>query len=100
METDMTIKKTKLAAMFAAALSLAAPLALGATPADAAPHHMGGGMMGGTGHKDSMHDRNHHPPMRAEHRPRQPHGHYRWRAGAWNWSHNQWSWAPGIWIRF
>jgi len=95
----MKIKTTRLALALVGALSLAAPLALSATPAEAAPH--GGGMMGGgMGHMDAFHDRNHRPPARAEHRPRQPHGHYRWRTGAWNWDHNQWTWQPGIWIRF
>lgn len=101
MEITMTFKTTKLAGALFAALTVAAPLALSATPAAAAPHHddaMGGGMMGG--HADVMHDRGHRPPQRFEHRPRQPHGHYRWRAGAWNWNHNQWMWAPGLWIRF
>ncbi len=95
----MTIKTTKLALALIGALSMAAPLALSVSPADAAPH--GGGMMGGgMGHMDAMHDRNHRPPMRDEHRPRQPHGHYRWRAGAWSWNHDQWVWGPGVWVRF
>jgi hypothetical protein len=105
----MTIK-TKLAGALFAALTIAAPLALSATPADAAPmksiqvarndHDNNFGRDNNRGHMDAFHDRNHRPPMRAENRPRQPHGHYRWRAGAWNWSHNQWAWQPGIWIRF
>jgi hypothetical protein len=99
----MTIK-SKLAGALFAALTVAAPLALSASPADAAPmrptiamrndHDNGGGRM------DAFHDRNHRPPMRAEHRPSMPHGHYRWRAGAWNWHGNQWTWAPGLYIRF
>ena len=90
----MTIK-TK---FFALAL-LAAPLALVAAPAGAEPH--GGGMMMMSGHHvDAMHDHAHRPPMRDEHRPPMPHGHYRWRAGAWGWHNNAWTWTPGIWIRF
>jgi Ni/Co efflux regulator RcnB len=93
----MTIKSTRLALALLGALAFAAPLALSATPADAAPHS--GGMMGGS-HQDAFHDRNHRPPAQHENRPRQPHGHYRWRAGAWNWNQNQWAWQPGLWIRF
>jgi hypothetical protein len=96
-------KTTKLALALIGALSIATPLALSVSPAEAAPH--GGGMMGGHdhnmgGHMDSMHDRNHRPPTRNESRPRQPHGHYRWRAGAWSWNHDQWVWGPGVWVRF
>jgi hypothetical protein len=91
-ETQMSIK-TKLFAG-ALALSLAA-----ATGASAAPH--GGGMMMMSGHHpDAFHDHNHRPPLRVEHRPPQPHGHYRWRTGAWGWRNNAWTWTPGIWIRF
>jgi len=78
----MTISTKFLAAAFV--LALAAPLA----PAEAAPHG-GGGMM--SGHNDNFHDRNHRPPLRAEHRPPMPHGHYHWRAGAWNWRNGAWS---------
>ena len=46
----MRIKSTKLALALIGALSVAAPLALSTTPADAAPH--GGGMMMGGGHMD------------------------------------------------
>jgi Ni/Co efflux regulator RcnB len=111
----MTIK-TKFAGALFAALTIAAPLALSATSADAAPmkpiqmarndHDNNSGRdnnsrdNNGRGHVDAFHDRNHRPPMKVEYRPRQPHGHYRWRAGAWNWSQNQWAWQPGIWIRF
>ncbi len=90
----MTIKTTKLAGALFAALTVAAPLALSATPAEAAPHR-GGGF-----HVDPMRDRGHRPATRFERRPHQPHGHYRWRAGAWNWSRDHWVWAPGIWMRF
>ena len=93
----MTIKSIKLAGALFAALTVSAPLALSATPAEAAPH--GGGMMG-IHQPDSMHDRNHRPPQRVENRPHQPRGHANWRAGKWNWSRDHWEWAPGIWIRF
>jgi hypothetical protein len=89
----MTIKAKLAGAMFAV-LTIAAPLALTTTPAAAAPHG------GGYHHPDAMHDRDHRPPMRVEHRSRQPHGHYKWREGRWNWSHDHWIWMPGIWIRF
>jgi hypothetical protein len=98
-ETAMTYKTTKLALALIGALTVAAPMALSTTPAEAAPH--GGAMMGGmNSHNDAFHDRNRRPPLRAENRPRQPHGNYHWRAGAWTWNHNQWQWAPGLWIRF
>src|SRR5690242_1293893 len=103
--------KSKLTGALFAALTIAAPLALSASPADAAPmkpiqiarndhdNHFGrdNNFSGdnGRGHMDAFHDRNHRPPMKVEHRPRQPHGHYRWRNGAWNWRGNQWVWAPG-----
>ena len=96
----MAFKSTRLALALLGALTVATPLAL-TTSAEAAPRHDGGGMMGGgMGHMDAFHDRNPRPPMRAEHRPNQPRGHYHWRNGAWNWNHNQWVWAPGIWLRF
>ena len=88
----MTIKT----GIFALAI-LAAPLALTAAPASAAPN--GGGMMMG-GHHDAMHDHAHRPPPRDEHRPPMPHGHYRWRTGAWGWNNGAWAWTPGIWVRF
>ncbi len=93
----MTLKTKILAGLFA--LSIAAPLGL-ATPASAAPGHGNNIMMRGGGHPDAFHDHGHRPPQRVEHRPRQPHGHYRWRTGQWNWSRDHWVWAPGIWIRF
>ena len=65
----MTIKSTKLALALLGALSFAAPLALGATPAEAAPVHNGGGMMqigvhNDMGHVDMFHDQRHRPPVR------------------------------------
>ena len=84
----MKIKTT----LFAAALALSlAPLA-----ANAEPHH-GGGMMGG---HDIYHDHGHRPPLRVEHRPPMPHGHYHWRDGSWGWRGGVWVWTPGLWIRF
>lgn len=95
----MTIKSMKLAGALFAALTVAAPLALSATPAEAAPH--GGGMMGSGFHQvDQMHDRNHRPPLRVEYRSHQPRGHSHWRAGQWNWSRDHWVWTQGIWLRF
>jgi hypothetical protein len=86
----MRIKTT----LFAGALALSlVPLA-----ANAAPH--GGGMMMMSGNHDAFHDHSHRPPMRVEHRPPMPHGHYRWHDGAWGWQNNAWVWAPGIWVRF
>jgi len=84
----MTIRIKILAAGFALAL---------AAPAVAAP--LGGGMMM-SGRHDIFHDHSHRPPVRAEHRPPMPHGHYRWRDGAWNWRNGVWVWGPGLWIRF
>jgi hypothetical protein len=78
----------KLAGALAFALSAATPLMV--STASAAPYH---------GHMDAMHDHGHRPPMRAEHRPPMPHGHYRWRAGNWGWQHDHWGWTPGIWVR-
>ena len=105
--------KSKLTGALFAALTIAAPLALSATSADAAPmkpimiarndhngHDNNFGRDNNRGHMDAFHDRNHRPPMKVEYRPRQPHGHYRWRNGGWNWRGNQWVWAPGIRIRF
>ncbi|HWD29910.1 MAG TPA: hypothetical protein VG387_22250 [Rhizomicrobium sp.] len=80
--------------LFAGALALAA----GTAAANAAPH--GGGMMMSGHHMDAMHDHGHRPPMRVEHRPPMPHGHYRWHDGAWGWRNGTWAWTPGIWIRF
>ena len=88
----MTIKTKLMAAAFA--LSLAAPLA----PASAAPGHDNNMMM--SGHHDIYHDHGHRPPMRTEHRPPMPHGHYHWRDGNWNWNNGVWVWAPGLWVRF
>lgn len=88
----MTIKAKLFGAMFAAA-TIAAPLALTATPAAAAPHH-------DYHHPDAMHDHGHRPPPRVEHHSRMPHGHYRWRAGEWHWSHDHWIWMPGLWMKF
>ena len=86
----MNIKTT----LFAGALALAlVPLAANAAP------HGGNNMMMMSGHHDAMHDHDHRPPMRAEHRPPQPRGHYRWRAGNWGWNNGAWAWSPGIWIR-
>ena len=101
----MTIKSMKLAGALFAALTVAAPLALSATPAEAAPHYngqMGGGTTGGfhNNRPDSMHDRNHQPPQRVEYRSHQPRGHSHWRAGQWNWSRDHWVWTQGIWMRF
>jgi hypothetical protein len=106
--------KTKITGALFAALTVAAPLALSASPAEAAPsimiardnHDNFGrddnrfGRDNNRGHMDAYRDRNHRPPMRVEYRPHQPYGHYRWHGGAWNWSHNQWTWSPGIWIHF
>jgi hypothetical protein len=86
---------TKTGAALVLALGMAAPVMLSSGPASAAPH---GGAM--SMHMDPMHDHGHRPPARAERRPPQPHGHYRWRAGSYAWRGNQWVWAPGIWIRF
>jgi len=101
----MTIKKTKLAAMLAAALGVAAPLAMTASPADAAPLH--GGMMmpvaehhGPTVRVDIYRDRDHRPPLHVEYRPHAPHGHFRWHPGAWSWSRGHWVWVPGVYVRF
>jgi hypothetical protein len=98
MEKPMTFSKfTKTGAALALALGLAAPVALSSSAAFAAPHD---NMMGGM-HMDAMHNHGHRPPMRAEHRPPQPHdGHYRWRTGSWAWHGDHWDWVPGIWIRF
>ena len=106
-EIDMTfLRSAKMASALAGLIALAAPIAVSA-PADAQ------GMMHQDTHRndahhdnnmvrahDSMHDRNHRPPMRAEHRPAMPHGHYHWRNGSWAWRGNQWSWTPGLWVRF
>ena len=92
----MTFKSKILSGLLA--LAVAAPLALGAVPASAAPRHVEN-MMGG--HHDVFHDRGHRPPMRAEHRPSMPHhGHYRWHDGSWGWRNGAWVWAPGLWIKF
>ncbi len=86
-----TLKKTlKLAGALAIVLGAASPIMV--TSASAAPY--------GHGHMDAMHDRGHRPPMRAEHRPPMPRGHYKWHAGNWGWQHDHWGWTPGIWIRF
>jgi hypothetical protein len=110
----MTIKAKLTGALFAA-LTVAAPLALSASPAAAAPMNMiqiarndhddsgrgdNFGHDNGRGHMDAFHDRNHRPPMRIEYRPHQPHGHYRWHAGQWNWHSGAWVWAPGVYVRF
>lgn len=93
----MTIKTKLFAAAFA--LSLAAPLALGA--AEAAPVRGGGMMQGGfhndMGHLDAYHDQRHQPPARHEARPRMPHRGYHWHEGRWNWQHGQWQWFAGFW---
>ena len=80
------------AAKFGVVIVLAASVSV---PALAAP--MGGGM--GMHHMDAMHDHNHRPPMRVEHRPRMPHHGMHWRNGDWAWRNNAWIWVPGIWIR-
>jgi hypothetical protein len=109
METKMTIKKTKLAGILAAALSLAAPLAIGATPADAAPMH--GGMTMTVAMHDTMghgdfsrdrdyRDRDHRPPLRIEYRAPAPRGHFHWHAGGWSWGRGHWVWNPGAYARF
>lgn len=101
--------KTKITGALFAALTVAAPLALSASPADAAPmrpimiardDHDNFGRDSNRGHMDAFHDRNHRPPMRVEYRPHRPHGHYRWHDGRWNWRGGAWVWAPGIWVRF
>jgi hypothetical protein len=103
METTMTIKKTKLAGMLAAALSVAAPLAIAASPADAAP--MRGEMMMAPEHRpaaqvDNYRDRDHRPQLRIEYRPIAPRGHFHWHAGAWSWGRGHWVWVPGGYVRF
>jgi hypothetical protein len=102
METKMTIKKTKLASILAAALSLAAPLAISAAPADAAPMHGGMTMtMHDTmGRGDFSRDRDHRPPLRIEYRAPAPRGHFHWHAGGWAWGRGHWEWVPGGYVRF
>ena len=101
----MTIK-TKITGALFAALTIAAPLALYASPADAAPAKMvqmaryDHDNFGRDPRMDMYHDRDHRPPLRVEYRPHQPHGHYRWHAGMWNWHGGAWVWAPGVWVRF
>ena len=77
----------KTGAALALALGMAAPVVMSSSPASAAPH------------MDAMHDHGHRPPPRAEHRPPQPHGNYRWRAGSYAWQGDHWGWTPGIWIK-
>jgi len=103
----MTIKSMKIAAILTAALSLAAPLALGATPADAQSMY-GRGMQNGyhanviaapVSFRDtggSFNDRNHRPAPRDEMRMPMPHHGYRWHAGNWNWQRSHWVWAGGF----
>lgn len=91
----MTIK-SKLAGVLFAALTIAAPIAL-STAADAAPR---GATMTVAYHVDPMRDRHHRPPLRVEHRPMQPRGHFHWRAGTWSWHRDHWIWMPGAWIKF
>ena len=91
----MTIKSKPAGALFAA-LTIAAPLALGATPASAAPR----GVEMAAYHVDVMRDHGRRPPLRVEHRGPAPHGHFRWHAGAWSWRHDHWQWAPGVRLRF
>lgn len=103
----MNIKSKVTAALFAA-LTVAAPLALSVSPADAAPagtiqmarHDHDNSRRDNHGRTDMYHDRNHRPPMKPEYRPHKPHGHYHWRAGRWNWRSGMWVWAPGLWVRF
>jgi hypothetical protein len=110
----MTINTTKLAAILTVALSLAAPLTLGATAADArtmygngmqggyranviatpVAYHDNGGNFGGGNYGFS--DRNHRPAPRAEMRMPMPHQGYRWHAGNWNWQRGHWAWAGGF----
>jgi hypothetical protein len=87
----MTIKSK-----LAGALIVAGPLALGATPASAAPRSIEMAAF----HVDVMHDHNRRPPLRVEHRPPMPHGRYHWRDGSWKWNHDHWQWTSGLWIRF
>jgi len=116
----MTNKSTKLAVILTAAISLAAPLALSATPADAASFH-GGGMQNGyqdnrgatpASYRDNrgpvpvsyqdnngggFNDRNHRPAPRNEVRMPMPHRGYQWHAGNWNFQHGHWMWVGGYW---
>ena len=104
----MTIKSTKIAAILTAALSLAAPLALSATPADAQSMY-GRGTQNGfhanviatpISYRDNggnFSDRNHRPAPRAETRMPMPHHGYRWHAGNWNFQRGHWMWTGGFW---
>ena len=116
----MTIKSTKLAVIVTAALSLAVPLALSATPADAASmygsrvqygYQDNRGAMPISNHIDdrniqiSFHDnygggfndRNHRPAPRGEMRMPMPHRGYHWHAGNWNFQRGHWVWVGGFW---
>src|SRR5262245_21896587 len=99
----MTIKTTKLAGLFAAALSAAVPLAV--SPADAAPMHGEMMMVPVAMHhnpmvdRDFSRDRDHRPPLRVEYRPFAPRGHFHWHAGAWSWGRGHWVWVPGGYVR-
>jgi Ni/Co efflux regulator RcnB len=103
METKMTIKKTKLAAVLAAALSLAAPLAIAANPANAEPMRSEMMMTGAhkpmVVHSDKSRDRDHRTPIRVEFRPQAPRGHSHWHPGAWSRSHGHKVWIPGFYVR-
>jgi hypothetical protein len=90
----MTIKSTKLAIMLATALSLAAPLALGTTPADAAPAHGGAMMMADRDHGDAFNDRR--PAPRMEMRTHMAHRGYHWHQNHWNWEHGHRVWDGGF----
>ncbi len=106
----MTIKSTKIAAILTAGLSLAAPLALSASPADAASMY-GRSMQNGYGDSHytlpvsyhdnggnfGFNDRDHRPAPRSEMRMRMPHRGYHWHAGNWNWQRGHWMWAGGYW---
>lgn len=104
----MTIKKTKIAAILTAALSLAAPLALSAIPADASSMY-GRGTQNGYGdshytmpvsyhdNRGSFNDRYHRPSPRYEMRMPMPHHGYRWHSGNWNWQRGHWVWVGGFW---
>jgi hypothetical protein len=104
----MTIKSTKIAAILTAALSLAAPLALGATSADAQSMY-GRGTQNGNGdshyttpvsYRDNggnFNDRNRAPAPRMEMRPAMPHFGYRWHQGNWNFQRGHWVWVSGFW---
>ena len=96
----MTIKSTKLAALVAAALSLAAPLAV--SPADAAPFHNTAMVMKDhDGERTNFvrvdMDARHAPAPRHEMRPPMPHRGFHWHLGQYRFARGHWVWVPGFW---